>query len=56
VVILDKHANDSPQMPVMVKATAQTFDVREFSADTAYCSTENFQAVQDAGGTGYIPF
>lgn len=56
VNILDKHANDSPQMPEMVKTTAQTFKVREFSADMAYCGTDNFQAVQDAGGTGYIPF
>jgi transposase len=56
VAILDKHANDSPQMPGMVKTTAQNFTVREFSADMAYCGTENFQTVQDVGGTGYIPF
>jgi len=30
--------------------------VKEFSADKAYASNENFEAVHDAGGIGFIAF
>lgn len=36
--------------------TAETFDVQEFSADKAYASNENFEAVADVGGTAFISF
>src|SRR5688500_9443603 len=56
VQIKDKDAADSPLMPGMVKATARNFTVDEVSADQAYLSLENFEAVAKAGGTAYIPF
>lgn len=56
VRILDKDAGDAPQFKPLVEVTKKSFDVKEVSADKAYASQENFQAVQDAGGTGYIAF
>lgn len=56
VTILDQHAADSTQLPGLVKATNENFTVNEVSADKAYTATENFQAVEDAGGTLYAPF
>jgi hypothetical protein len=40
----------------MVQTTAQNFTIREYSADMAYASNENFEAIEKAGGTGFIPF
>jgi transposase len=54
--ILGKQANDSPQLPTLVRATAKGFKIAEVSADKAYVGTENFQAVADVGGTLYAPF
>jgi transposase len=56
VVIEDQYANDCPQLPKLVKATAQGFKIKEVPADKAYLSSENLQAVEDVGGTAYIPF
>lgn len=56
VRILDKDAGDAPQFKPLVQETAKTFTVNEVSADKAYASNENFEAVVDAGGTGYIAF
>jgi transposase len=56
VEILDQHAADVIQLPALVKATAKGFKIRDVSADMAYPSTENFQVVQDHGGTLYAPF
>jgi transposase/predicted nucleic acid-binding Zn finger protein len=56
VKILDRDAGDSPQLPALVKATAERFTVREVSADKAYASNQNFEAIADVGGTGYIAF
>jgi transposase len=56
VRILDKDANDCPQFAPLVKETATTFTIGEVSADKAYLSVENFEAVADCGGTGFIAF
>ncbi len=56
VRILDKDAADSPQLPALVRKTAETFNVDEFSADKAYARTENFETVADVGGTLYAAF
>ncbi len=56
VEILDKDAADTTQFKPLVKTTAENFTVNEFSADKAYASNENFQAVENAGGTAYIAF
>jgi len=47
---------DAPQFQGLVRATAQSFPVREVSADKAYSSKRNLRAVQSAGGIAYIPF
>jgi transposase len=54
--ILDKHAADTSQFPGLVNATAEGFTIEEVSADMAYASTENFEAVAAHGGTPYVPF
>ena len=47
---------NAPQLPDLFATTAQTFDVRELSADKAYSSKRNLRAVEAVGGTPYIPF
>ncbi len=47
---------DSPQLPQLVNATAKTFDINEVSADKAYSSKSNLNAVVAVNGTPYIPF
>ncbi|HZZ79735.1 MAG TPA: transposase [Gemmataceae bacterium] len=56
VVIKDKNAADTTQLPDMAKETRKTFKIREFSADMAYGSSANFEAIAATGGMGYIPF
>jgi transposase len=52
----DKHTPDSPQLPDLLKATAQNFTIREASADKAYLSTDNLDVVDSLGATPFIPF
>jgi hypothetical protein len=47
---------DAPQFPTLVKETANGFHVGEVSADKAYSSLENFEAVADCGGEAFIAF
>jgi transposase len=47
---------DSPLLKELLKTTAKTFKIREISADKAYSSRKNLQAVADAGGIPFIPF
>jgi len=54
VRILDKDSADAPQFSPLVKETANEFSISEVSADKAYASRENFEAVADCGGTGYM--
>ncbi len=56
VRILDEFAADAPQFAPLVKETRFTFEVSEVSADKAYGSLENFEAVADCGGQGFIAF
>ncbi len=56
VRILDQHAGDAPQLPDLVRTTGQNFTIAEVSADKAYASVENFEAVADCGGTGFMDF
>jgi transposase len=56
VRILEQHTGDSPQFKPLVEETAKRFTVNEFSADKAYTSQENFEAVADAGGTFFPAF
>ncbi len=56
VEITDRYANDSPQFPALVEATAKNFYMSEVSADKAYLSQTNLQVVRDNNATPYIPF
>jgi hypothetical protein len=57
VDILDQDAADSPQFPGLVSATAAAgFKVDEVSADKAYAGSDNFNAVDAAGGVFYPSF
>jgi transposase len=56
VRILDKDAADSPQFVPLVKETRRHFEIGEVSADKAYASLENFEAVAECGGQGFMAF
>jgi len=56
-IITTEHANDSPQFIPLLQDTAnQGFSMLEVSADKAYNSKDNYNAVSEIGGTAYIPF
>jgi transposase len=52
----DKNSGDAPQFAPLVKKTAENFTIREVAGDKAYVGAENFQVVQDCGGTAYLAF
>lgn len=56
VRILDKDAHDCPQFVPLVKETRKHFEIGEVSADKAYLSVENFEAVAECGGQAFIAF
>jgi hypothetical protein len=56
VEITDHFGGDSPRFAPLVNATAQNFTMREVSADKAYLSKDNLQAVVDHNAMPYIPF
>lgn len=47
---------DCPQLPELTERTMQGFDVREMSADKAYSSKENHDALEKFGVEAFIPF
>jgi len=47
---------DAPWLPSLLASTAQHFVVREVSADKAYSSRRNLQAIDSVGASPYIPF
>jgi transposase len=51
-----QNAGDSPQFKPLLEATAADFKIKEVSADKAYLSAENIEAVLHAGGMPYILF
>ncbi|GAC1473855.1 MAG: hypothetical protein NVSMB9_23200 [Isosphaeraceae bacterium] len=56
VEIGERYAADCPQFVPLLNATARNFKIREVSADTAYSSYENAEAVAVRGGTPYIAY
>ena len=56
VEITDSDAHDAPQLPALVKSTAERFDVAELSGGKAYLSKRNLKTIVAAGATPYIPF
>jgi transposase len=49
-------ANDTNYFVPLVERTAEYFDVREVSADKAYLSRKNLNAVEEIGGMPFVPF
>jgi hypothetical protein len=49
-------ANDTTYFIPLVERTAAHFEVREVSADKAYLSRKNLNAVESVGGVPFIPF
>src|SRR5262245_57684105 len=56
VEIRDRHAADTKSLPYLVDMTAENFAVREVSADKAYASTRNYDAIDRHGATPFIAF
>jgi transposase len=52
----ERYAADCPQFIPLVNATAQRFTINEVSADKAYSSYDNMEAVAGHGGTPFIAF
>jgi transposase len=47
---------DCPVLPELLQTTARRFDVREVSADKAYLSKKNLEAIDAVGAVPFIPF
>jgi len=56
VVIKDKDASDTTQLPQLVEMTARNFDMIEVCADKAYGSIENYEVIAKNGAVPYIAF
>jgi transposase len=56
VEIAGKHASDLTMLPPMVEATAKNFTISQVSADKAYGSISNTDAITAVGGTPFISF
>ena len=56
VEVTETAAHDAQFFAPLVGTTARGFDVQEVSADKAYLSRKSLHAVEDVGGTAYIPF
>lgn len=56
VEVTDGKAHDSPQFNPLVSNTFKNFNVKEVSADKAYCSRKNLELVSKLMAMPYIPF
>ena len=56
IEIHDQSTGDSPQLKPLLHTTAKRFGVKELSADLAYSSRDNLEAIVDAGAKPLIPF
>ena len=57
IEITDGNMADSPEfIPLVEKIANDGFTIDEVSADKAYNSVDNYNAVQRVGGTAYMPF
>jgi transposase len=54
--VLHRDAQDSPLLPGLLAKTKENFTVREVSGDKAFGSFKNYDAIEAAGGTPFIPF
>ena len=53
---LDRDSGDHGHFAPLMQETAKTFTVNECSADKAYTSNENYEAIASIGGTAFMPF
>jgi transposase len=53
-LVLEKNSADCPQFAGLTKTTAQGFQIGEMSADKAYLSAENVEAIFGVGGVPFI--
>ncbi len=56
VDVLEENSSDCRQLPALIDETAKGFTIKEVSADKAYTSRRNFEAVESHGGTFYPMF
>jgi transposase len=56
VEIKDRHAADTKSLPYLVDMTNEHFALREVSADKAYGSLRNYDAIDRHGATPFIAF
>jgi len=56
VEVDERYAGDCPRFAPLVKTTAESFTLREVSADCAYSSYENNDLVAELGGTPFIAY
>ena len=56
IKITEAYSHDSKEFIELVDKTAKTFQINEVSADKAYSSRANIEAVESVGGTAFIPF
>jgi len=56
VEIRDRRAADTKSLPYLVDMTAENFALREVSADKAYASARNYDAIGRYGATPFIAF
>ena len=56
VVIEGRDSSDTKQLPEMIETTAKNFTIKEYSADKAYGSLSNYEAIDKAGAVPFIPF
>jgi transposase len=54
VLIKDRDAADSPQLPELLDLTARHFNIMEVSADKGYASVNNHEIITAAGAEPYI--
>jgi transposase len=54
--VSDRNANDAPFLPALVDDTARNFNLRELSADKAYSSVKNLEAIAEWGADQFVPF
>lgn len=55
-VVSDRNANDAPFLPALVDDTARNFQLREVSADKAYSTVKNLEAIAEWGADPFVPF
>jgi transposase len=56
VVIKDKDASDTKQLPELVATTRKNFTMNEVSLDKGYGSVSNYEAIEAAGAVPFVAF